>query len=278
MAAADGTCPGVASAAWPGQPPRRGQLVPGGPVPGSRHGARITRITHITLYRRRRQHRWLVAAVRRAGAGRIDGNALSLGQRRCAIAAATGPGPDRSGGPAMRVTPTLRPVYPVHPVRYRPASARTPARAPARVGPRPGPRRCGELSPGTIGSRDSPAVTRTQRHCALASTAGRRGCWPWAACLTWHGLRAGRGPRASRWHGVGVGRGVAGPTVARRGCLGTYGGTAWGLRTRRIPVLRRRRGPALCQLPPLRVGVGPVVRVGGVRNPVAGSLGVMFET
>ncbi len=119
-----------------------------GPVQGSRHRRPYR------PYRRRRQHRWPVAAVRRAGAGRIDGSALLPGRRRCAIAAATGRNPDRSGGPAMRVTTTLRPV---HPVRRRARAQSAPTRG-AVFGP--------------VGSRDCPAASQTQRYCALNSGRG----------------------------------------------------------------------------------------------------------
>jgi hypothetical protein len=113
--------PGVRCARVPGV---RCARVPGGRgarVPGTAPGVRCAgfparRPYH--PYRRRRQHRWLVVAVRRSGPGRIDGSALLLGHRRCAIAAVTGPGPDRNSGPAMRVTTTLRPVRP-RPTRAR---------------------------------------------------------------------------------------------------------------------------------------------------------------
>jgi hypothetical protein len=49
-----------------------------------------------------RRHRWPVVVVRRPTSRDIDGIRLSLGRRRCAIAAVAGLPPDRSSGSAMR--------------------------------------------------------------------------------------------------------------------------------------------------------------------------------
>jgi hypothetical protein len=186
-------------------------------------------------YRRRRQHRWLVAAVRRAGAGRIDGSALLLGRRRCAIAAVTSLGPDRSGGPAMRVTTTLCPVRPVRarplPGRPRPASQPAPLRGvvcalSAAETARRLPKLNG-IGPGHL-------LRRLRRASGDAAHPHDGTAWGWGgaggrprrceAC-GWRGAGCGmREGRASRWHGVGVGRepGSGGGGGGRPHC-----GTAW---------------------------------------------------
>ncbi len=153
------------------------------PAPGCRHRRPYR------PYRRRRQHRWPVAAVRRTGPGRIDGSTLRPGHHRCAIAAVTTPDPNRNSGPPMRVTTTQRPDHPVRPVRRRPA-------------PRPAPPR-GALS-GPIGSRTARQPPK------LNGIALRR---PRRASVGVH--RPGRGRRGPGCGRRGPGRGGHRPGPSR---------------------------------------------------------------
>jgi hypothetical protein len=155
VAAAGGTCPGVAGAAWLGQRPRRGQLVPGVRCAGFPAPVPISPVPPVSPA--------VAASVARC-CGSPDRAGAHRWKRVVARASSLCHGCGYHPGPE----PQQRATDAGHPRRY----ARLARFTRFDADPRPGRRRRAEPSPGSIRSRDSPATSRTQRHCSPSAYSG----------------------------------------------------------------------------------------------------------